>query len=323
MSFKQLKTSDISAVRHQILEQQHFKCAICGKPLTGSGDSTLDHQHRLNKSQPIGEDGAGNNMYNAKFQHNFVYLIWNKINHKKYIGTKSSNEEPKNVIGHTYFSCSKDKDFMNEQKEHPENFRYKVLKDFKTRKEALNLECELHHRYKVDTNDDFYNRAMQTSDGFDCHFKHNHWSDWVKEKISRSNKGKKMSPEAIEKLKIAIKKNGGHKGKKNPMYGKRHSEETLAKIRSNPNISHKKEKHPMWGTHCSEETKRKISLANKGKNRMTEEHKEKLKKTDTGSRWMYNLELKESHRVMKERIPEFLEKGYQYGRIRNFDNFEN
>lgn len=59
MSFKQLKTSDISAVRHQILEQQHFKCAICGKPLTGSGDSTLDHQHRLKKSQPIGEDGAG------------------------------------------------------------------------------------------------------------------------------------------------------------------------------------------------------------------------------------------------------------------------
>lgn len=265
----------------------------------------------------------GNNMYNTKFQHNFVYLIWNKINHKKYIGTKSSNEEPKNVIGHTYFSCSKDKDFMNEQKEHPENFRYKVLKDFKTRKEALNLECELHHRYKVDTNDDFYNRAMQTADGFDCHFKHEHWPDWVKEKISKSQIGKKISPETIEKLKIAIKKNGGHKGEKNPMYGKRHSEETLAKIRSNPNISHKKENHPLWGKHCSEETKQKISSANKGKSRMTEKHKEKLKKSNTGSRWMYNLELKESHRVIKERIPEFLEKGYLYGRIRNFDKFEN
>ena len=265
----------------------------------------------------------GNNMYNTKFQHNFVYLIWNKINHKKYIGTKSSNEEPKNVIGHTYFSCSADKDFMNEQKEHPENFRYKVLKDFKTRKEALNLECELHHRYKVDTNDDFYNRAMQTSDGFDCHFKHEHWPDWVKEKISRSNKGKKMSPEAIEKLKATIKKKGLNKGEKNPMYGKRHSEETLAKIRSNPNVSHKKENNPFWGKHHSEETKRKISLANKGKNRMTKEQKEKLNKVNTGSRWMYNLELKETHRVFKERIPEFLEKGYQYGRIRNFDNFEN
>lgn len=80
---------------------------------------------------------------------------------------------------------------------------------------------------------------------------------------------------------------------------------------------------PLWGTHCSEETKRKISLANKGKSRMTEKHKEKLKKSNTGSRWMYNLELKESHRVVKERIPEFLEKGYQYGRIRNFDKFEN
>lgn len=59
MTFKQLKSSDISAVRQEILKSQHFKCAICGKPLTGSGDSTLDHQHRLNKSQPIGEDGAG------------------------------------------------------------------------------------------------------------------------------------------------------------------------------------------------------------------------------------------------------------------------
>ena len=39
--------------------------------------------------------------------------------------------------------------------------------------------------------------------------------------------------------------------------GKRHSEETLAKIRSNPNISHKKENHPLWGTHCSEETNEK------------------------------------------------------------------
>ena len=265
----------------------------------------------------------GNNMYNTKFQHNFVYLIWNKINHKKYIGTKSSNEEPKNVIGHTYFSCSKDKDFMNEQKEHPENFRYKVLKDFKTRKEALNLECELHHKYKVDTNDDFYNRAMQTADGFDCHFKHEHWSEYVKEKISRSNKGKKMSHEAIEKHKATMEKNGSCKGEKNGMYGKHHSEETLAKIRSNPNISHKKENHPLWSTHRSEETKRKISLANKGKSRITEKHKEKLKKSNTGSRWMYNLELKESHRVIKERIPEFLEKGYQYGRIRNFDKFEN
>ena len=321
--YEQLTQSKIKDLREEILKKQNFKCAICGKEISETDGISLDHQHRISKSQEIGEDGAGNNMYNTKFQHNFVYLIWNKINHKKYIGTKSSNEEPKNVIGHTYFSCSKDKDFMNEQKEHPENFRYKVLKDFKTRKEALNLECELHHRYKVDTNDDFYNRAMQTSDGFDCHFKHEHWPDWVKEKISKSQIGKKISHETIEKHKATIKKKGLNKGEKNPMYGKRHSEETLAKIRSNPNISHKKENHPLWGTHRSEETKRKISLANKGKSRMTEKHKAEISKINTGAKWMYNLELKECHRVDKRKISEFLEKGYQYGRIRNFDNFEN
>lgn len=211
---------------------------------------------------------------------------------------------------------------MNEQKEHPENFRYKVLKDFKTRKAALNLECELHHRYKVDTNEEFYNRAMQTSDGFDCHFKHEHWPDWVKEKISKSRIGKKISPETIEKAKETRRKNGGNKGEKNPMYGKHHSEETLAKMRSNPNISHKKENHPLWGTHCSEETKQKISLANKGKIRMTEEHKDVLSKINTGARWMYNSELKECHRVVKVKIPEFLEKGYQYGRIREFEGIK-
>lgn len=49
----------------------------------------------------------GNNMYNTKFQHNFVYLIWNKINHKKYIGTKSSNEEPKMLLDTHIFLARK------------------------------------------------------------------------------------------------------------------------------------------------------------------------------------------------------------------------
>ena len=56
---------------------------------------------------------------------------------------------------------------------------------------------------------------------------------------------------------------------------------------------------------------------------MTEKHKAELSKINIGAKWMYNLELKECHRVDKRKIPEFLEKGYPYGRIRNFDNFEN
>lgn len=106
------------------------------------------------------------------------------------------------------------------------------------------------------------------------------------------------------------------------MYGKRHSDETLAKISANPNVAHKKENHPLWCKHHSEETKQKISLANKGKCKMTEKHKDELSKINTGARWMYNSELKECHRVVKVKIPEFLEKGYQYGRIREFEGIK-
>ena len=49
-------------------------------------------------------------------KNNFVYLIWNKTNHKKYIGIKSTDDEPYNVIGKKYFSSSQDKEFINEQK---------------------------------------------------------------------------------------------------------------------------------------------------------------------------------------------------------------
>lgn len=57
---RQLKGSEVKELREKILENQGFKCAICGKTL--SEDDTgisLDHQHRLNKNQEIGSDGAG------------------------------------------------------------------------------------------------------------------------------------------------------------------------------------------------------------------------------------------------------------------------
>lgn len=58
--FKQLKGTEVKELREKILKNQEFKCAMCGKTL--SEDDTgisLDHQHRLNKNQVIGSDGAG------------------------------------------------------------------------------------------------------------------------------------------------------------------------------------------------------------------------------------------------------------------------
>ena len=101
-------------------------------------------------------------------KNNFVYLIWNKTNHKKYIGIKSTDDdEPYNVIGKKYFSSSQDKEFINEQKKFPERFKYRVLKNFETRIEALELECFLHKKYDVARNENFYNRAIQKTTGFD------------------------------------------------------------------------------------------------------------------------------------------------------------
>lgn len=56
MAFKQLKTSDLARVRAELSEAQGGICPLCGKPLD---NPVLDHQHRLRKSQEIGDDGAG------------------------------------------------------------------------------------------------------------------------------------------------------------------------------------------------------------------------------------------------------------------------
>jgi hypothetical protein len=58
MNYIQLKTSDIKTIKRELLEKQGFKDAITGKDLDEE-HSVLDHQHKLRKSQPIGEDGAG------------------------------------------------------------------------------------------------------------------------------------------------------------------------------------------------------------------------------------------------------------------------
>jgi hypothetical protein len=84
-----------------------------------------------------------------------------------YIGTKSSDEEPYCVIGKKYFSSSSDDDFIKEQKEYPENFRYKVLKNFDNRTDAIQLECYLHKKYNVVESDKFYNRSAQLCTSFD------------------------------------------------------------------------------------------------------------------------------------------------------------
>ncbi len=96
----------------------------------------------------------------------YVYRISNIIANKHYYGTRSS-QHPKLDLGIIYFSSSSDIMFIKEQKQTPENFKYKILKIFENREQAIEYEILLHNKFDVGANLNFYNRAKQTSIGFD------------------------------------------------------------------------------------------------------------------------------------------------------------
>lgn len=95
--------------------------------------------------------------------HHYVYLISNIVEHKAYFGVRSCNCTPEEDT--SYMSSSKL--IKKLYKEKPQEFKKKILKTFDTRKEAMEWEIYLHNTYDVGRNPSFYNKAKQTSIGFD------------------------------------------------------------------------------------------------------------------------------------------------------------
>ena len=172
-------------------------------------------------------------------KYHYVYRITNKENNKHYYGVRSSKIEPKLDLGIKYFSSSRDKEFMNEQKINKDKFKYKVIKMFETREEAINLEIKLHNKFEVQKNKKFYNRSKQTTTKFDTSGVQ--LSNELKLKLSKFNKGKTLSDEHKEKIKLTL-------------IGRKHSEESKLKM-----SEALKGKTP-WNKdkHISEETKQKL-----------------------------------------------------------------
>lgn len=94
-------------------------------------------------------------------------------------------------------------------------------------------------------------------------------------------------------------KSESHKGEKNYMFGKHHTEESKQKMseaqkgktfseesRKKMSEAKKGEKHPMYGKHPSEETRKKLSEAKKGEKHynfgkhLSEEHKKKISESN-------------------------------------------
>lgn len=101
-------------------------------------------------------------------KYHYTYQITNTKLYKLYIGVRSSNIHPTKDIGIEYFSSSTDKAFIEDQKQNPQYYEYRVLGIFASRKLAVLNEIELHEIYDVGRNIKFYNKAKQKGIGFDA-----------------------------------------------------------------------------------------------------------------------------------------------------------
>jgi hypothetical protein len=151
-------------------------------------------------------------------KYHYVYRITNILNSKHYYGVRSCNCSPREDIGIKYFSSSTDKEFINDQIKNSANYKYKIIRIFKLREDALILEVKLHKKFDVASNELFYNRAIQTSKFFDTtgtkHTKETidklsgkipwnkgiEFSEEHKKNISIAGKGRKHTKEAKKKI---------------------------------------------------------------------------------------------------------------------------
>jgi len=141
-------------------------------------------------------------MNNTKKNTHYVYLIQvlNTVNKTQwYIGCRSckSIDTDTNYIG----SSKHLKKFV---KNNNPKTRKKILSVWKTRKEAITEEIRLHNLHDVAKNGKYFNKAKQTSTGFDttgCGYRPS--AEHI-EILKNSQKGKIKSKESIAKMRKAL-----------------------------------------------------------------------------------------------------------------------
>jgi hypothetical protein len=167
---------------------------------------------------------------------------------KHYYGSRSCKCHPRDDLGIKYFSSSFDKDFIKDQKEHPEYYQYKIIRICKSRNDAIELEIKLHEKFDVGINENFYNKAKQTSSKF-----------YYAQKGEKNHfYGKKHSEETLKKLSEA------RKGEKHHSYGKKHTEESRKKMSEALKGKYIGENNHSYGKQHTENTRKKISESQKG-----------------------------------------------------------
>lgn len=201
--------------------------------------------------------------------YHYVYKITNTEEDKHYIGARTSKVHPIDDLGINYFSSSHDNYFINDQKANPQNYQYVILDVVSSRKEAISLEIELHDKFDVGVNESFYNRAKQTSVGWDTTGIER--STESRSKQSASTRGRKRSIEWCQRISESLR-------------GKSHSEEFKKKCRQN-NLG---DKNPNFGKSHSDDRKMKISESLKNNEKVICPHCKKEGAKSPMQRWHFD-----------------------------------
>lgn len=97
--------------------------------------------------------------------YHYVYRITNKRIRKHYYGARTSRIEPKFDLGIVYFSSSTNELFLMHQKYLNTDFKYKIIKTFKTKEAAIAYEHYLHNKFNVAINNNFYSDNITFTQG--------------------------------------------------------------------------------------------------------------------------------------------------------------
>lgn len=211
----------------------------------------------------------------------YVYRITNlkPIDERLYyIGVRTvKNQSPEND---TYMSSSKS---LKEAIEiHGlENFKKDILSIWSTRKEAVLEEIRLHALFNVSTNKEYYNKVNQTTVGFDTAGLFG---------IDNPLYGFKHSVKFSEDISLR------QKGQNNSFFGKHHKPEAIKRIKENTSG----EKNHFFGKRHSEESIIKIKL--------------KSGLASANTKYMFNLEIKQTKRIKENEIEFYINNGWKFGR---------
>lgn len=200
----------------------------------------------------------------------FVYITTNLINGKKYIGRcKMQTTRPNSWKNYLGSGVVLERAFKKYGKE---NFKRDIISFANDEEELNHMEMELIDFLDAVKSDDYYN----VSNGqYSCYYNSCSVEEQqkIREKMKRNNFWNKASEEDINIQKQYLSEK--MKGKNNPFYNKKHSNETKEKISKanqgktvgDKNASYWKGKkgkdHCMYGFKFSEETKEKMSKSAK------------------------------------------------------------